>query len=82
VGAEITKTLDVNKASELYAVSDEIAARWGRLDALLHSTVFAPKLHPKFYGASVDVTVQATSISITTALETAQRRVLTNIQED
>lgn len=42
----------------------------------------ASKLRPKVYGASVDVTVQATSISITAALEQAQRRVLTNIQED
>ena len=36
----------------------------------------ASKLRPKVYGASVDVTVQATSISITAALEQAQQRVL------
>ncbi len=35
----------------------------------------ASKLRPRVYGASVDVTVQ-TSISITSALEQAQRRVL------
>lgn len=36
----------------------------------------ASKLRPKVYGASVDVTVQATSISITAALAEAERRVL------
>ena len=36
----------------------------------------ASKLRPKVYGQSVDVTVQATSISITAALEKAQQRVL------
>lgn len=41
----------------------------------------ASKLRPKVYGASVDVTVQATSISITAALAEAERRVLTTPQE-
>jgi hypothetical protein len=36
----------------------------------------ASKLRPKVYGASVDVTVQATSISINAALAEAERRVL------
>jgi len=36
----------------------------------------ASKLRPKVYGTSVDVTVQAASISITAALEQAQQRVL------
>ena len=53
-GAEIIMPFDVNKASTLEAVSDEITARWGRLDVLLHSTVFAPKLRPKVYGAPVE----------------------------
>jgi hypothetical protein len=42
----------------------------------------ASKLRPKVYGASVDVTVQTTSISITAALEQAQRRVLSKTHED
>ena len=37
----------------------------------------ASKLRPKVYGASVDVTVQTTSISITAALAEAEQRVLT-----
>lgn len=41
----------------------------------------ASKLRPKVYGQSVDVTVQATSISITAALAEAERRVLTTPQE-
>jgi len=36
----------------------------------------ASKLRPKVYGASVDVTVQTTSISIVAALAEAERRVL------
>ncbi len=42
----------------------------------------ASKLRPKVYGASVDVTVQATSISITAALEQAQQRVLWAVEHD
>ena len=42
----------------------------------------ASKLRPRVYGASVDVTVQATAISITAALAEAERRVLTNGAEE
>jgi hypothetical protein len=42
----------------------------------------ASKLRPKVYGASVDVNVQATSISITAALEQARQRVILGAQED
>jgi len=42
----------------------------------------ASKLRPKVYGASVDVTVQATSISITAALAEAERRVTLGAQKD
>ena len=42
----------------------------------------ASKLRPRVYGASVDVTVQATSISITAALAEAERRVLIDTRED
>lgn len=42
----------------------------------------ASKLRPKVYGASVDVIVQATSISITAALAEAERRVILGAQED
>jgi hypothetical protein len=42
----------------------------------------ASKLRPKVYGASVDVTVQTTSISITAALEQARQRVLWAFEHD
>ena len=42
----------------------------------------ASKLRPRVYGASVDVTVQATSISITAALAEAERRVLWAVEHD
>lgn len=42
----------------------------------------ASKLRPKVYGASVDVTVQTTSISITAALEQARQRVLWAVEHE
>ena len=42
----------------------------------------ASKLRPKVYGASVDLNVQTTSISITAALEQARQRVILGAQED
>ena len=42
----------------------------------------ASKLRPRVYGASIDLTVQATSISITAALAEAERRVILGAQED
>jgi len=68
VGAEIIMPLDVSKPGELEAVFDEIAARWGRLDVLLHSIAFAPKLDlhgrvidssPAGFGLAMDVSVHS-----------------------
>ena len=68
VGAEIIMPLDVSKPGELEAVFDEIAARWGRLDVLLHSIAFAPKLDlhgrvidssPEGFGLAMDVSVHS-----------------------
>lgn len=42
----------------------------------------ASKLRPRVYGASVDVNVQNTSISITAALEQARQRVLWAVEHD
>ena len=42
----------------------------------------ASKLRPKVYGASVDLSIHATSISITAALEQAQQRVLWAVEHD
>ena len=43
LGAEITAPLNVESPGELEALFDEIAARWGRLDSMVHSIAFAPK---------------------------------------
>src|SRR5438132_12004672 len=34
--------LDVNNAADLENVAEEVGARWGRLDGLLHAIAFAP----------------------------------------
>jgi enoyl-[acyl-carrier protein] reductase I len=43
LGAELFLPLDVSKDGELERVFDAVAARWGRLDILVHSIAFAPK---------------------------------------
>jgi len=43
LGADIKSPLNVETPGELEAVFDEIAARWGKLDSLVHSIAFAPK---------------------------------------
>ena len=43
LGAEIMAPLNVENPDELDALFDEIRARWGRLDSLIHSIAFAPK---------------------------------------
>ena len=43
LGAEITGSLDVSASGELEAFFEQIRARWGRLDNLVHSIAFAPK---------------------------------------
>lgn len=41
--APITAPLDVAVPGQLEAVFDQIRARWGKLDSLIHSIAFAPK---------------------------------------
>ncbi|RJF68707.1 enoyl-ACP reductase FabI [Rhodopseudomonas palustris] len=43
LGSDIVLPCDVREPGQLEAVFTEIAARWGRLDFLLHSIAFAPK---------------------------------------
>ena len=43
LGAAIKGPLNVETPGELEAVFDEISARWGKLDSLVHSIAFAPK---------------------------------------
>jgi enoyl-[acyl-carrier protein] reductase I len=43
IGAELILPLDVADDTQLAAVFDAIARRWGRLDTLLHSIAYCPK---------------------------------------
>lgn len=66
LGAEITGPLDVSKPGETEAVFAEIAAKWGRLDTLLHSIAFAPKadLHGRVVDCSPEGFAMAMDISV------------------
>ncbi|HET9336757.1 MAG TPA: enoyl-ACP reductase FabI [Sphingomicrobium sp.] len=43
LGADIMAPLNVDHPGELEALFEQIAARWGKLDSLIHSIAFAPK---------------------------------------
>lgn len=66
IGAEIMLPLDVTKPEEMEALFDHIAARWGRLDTLLHSIAFAPKadLHGRVVDCSAEGFARAMDISV------------------
>lgn len=68
LGAEIIGPLDVTHPGETEAFFAEIAARWGRLDTLVHSIAFAPRadLHGRVidssaegFGLAMDVSVHS-----------------------
>jgi enoyl-[acyl-carrier protein] reductase I len=65
LGAEIVVKADVTHAGELEAVFETIAARWGRLDFLLHAIAFAPAgdLHGRVVDCSRDGFLQAMDVS-------------------
>jgi enoyl-[acyl-carrier protein] reductase I len=64
--AEITAPLDVAVPGQLEALFEEITARWGRLDTLLHSIAFAPKedLHSRVVDCSSEGFALAMDISV------------------
>lgn len=43
LGADIMAPLNVENPGEMEALFDQISARWGRLDSIVHSIAFAPK---------------------------------------
>ncbi|WP_325345605.1 enoyl-ACP reductase FabI [Xylophilus sp.] len=65
LGAPIAQALDVTHSGELQALFDAIAARWGRLDFVLHSVAFAPRadLHGRVVDSSAEGFAQAMDIS-------------------
>lgn len=64
--AEIIAPLDVRDAATHRALFDEIAARWGRLDTLVHSIAFCPKedLHGRVVDCSADGFALAMDVSV------------------
>lgn len=63
LGAQIMLPLDVSQPGQLEAVFDEIGARWGRLDTLIHSIAFAPR--SDLHGRVIDCTAEG----FTTAMD-------------
>lgn len=65
LGATIVTPCDVRIPGQLEAVFDEIAASWGRLDALLHSIAFAPRddLHNSLIDCSAEGFSMAMDVS-------------------
>lgn len=66
--AEILMPLDVTSPAQTEEVFEQIGARWGRLDGLLHSIAFAPKvdLHGRVidcsaegFGVAMDISVHS-----------------------
>jgi enoyl-[acyl-carrier protein] reductase I len=64
--AQIMAPLDVSRPGELEALFAEVAARWGRLDTLVHSIAYAPKgdLHGRVVDCSAEGFAQAMDISV------------------
>jgi enoyl-[acyl-carrier protein] reductase I len=75
IGAEIVMPLDVRDEAEADALFDEIAARWGRLDTLVHSIAFCPKddLHGRVVDCSAEGFGLAMDISVHSFLRLVRR---------
>lgn len=65
LGATILMPLDVRDERQMAALFETVAARWGRLDFLLHSIAFAPKadLHGRVTDSSAEGFATAMDIS-------------------
>ena len=75
LGAEILLPMDVADPVQIKAVFDEISARWGRMDGLLHSIAFAPRadLHGRVVDSSSDGFALAMDISVHSFLRMIQQ---------
>lgn len=80
--ASLILPLDVRERGQLQIVFDEIEARWGRLDFLLHSIAFAPRedLHGRVVDCSRDGFLAAMDVSCHSFIRMAQRaeKLMTN----
>lgn len=75
LGASLILPLDVSVPGELDRVFDEVAARWGRLDTLLHSIAFCPKedLHGRVVDCSAEGFALAMDVSVHSFLRMIRR---------
>lgn len=62
LGAEIIAPLDVGNAANVEALFEEIGARWGRLDTLLHSIAFSRK--EDLHGRVIDCSAEGFSLAM------------------
>jgi enoyl-[acyl-carrier protein] reductase I len=74
LGCPLIVPCDVREAGQLEAVFDQIRAKWGRLDFVLHSIAFAPRedLHGRVVDASAAGFAQAMDISCHSFLRVAK----------
>ncbi len=73
--ADIIMPLDVREDSQTDALFEEITARWGKLDALLHAVAFAPRedLHGRVVDCSREGFTLAMDISVHSYLRLIRR---------
>jgi enoyl-[acyl-carrier protein] reductase I len=74
LGADLIVPCDVREPGQLEAVFEQIAARWGRLDFVLHSIAYAPRedLHGRVVDASAPGFALAMDVSCHSFLRMAR----------
>lgn len=74
LGSDITRACDVSVPGQLDAVFEEIAAKWGRLDFVLHSIAYAraEDLHGRITDCSADGFAFAMQVSVHSFLRMAK----------
>lgn len=75
VEAPVVLPLDVRDATQMDALFDAIAERWGRLDFLLHSIAFCPRedLHGRVVDCSRDGFLTAMDVSVYSFVDLVRR---------
>jgi enoyl-[acyl-carrier protein] reductase I len=74
LGSQITRACDVSVAGQLEAVFEDIAAKWGRLDFVLHAIGYAraEDLHGRIIDCSADGFAFAMQVSVHSFLRMAK----------
>ena len=75
IGADIATALDVTQDAQMDEAFAMIAARWGRLDTLVHSIAFAPRpdLHGRVVDCAAEGFAKAMDISVHSFLRMIRR---------